>query len=96
MRSGMSLTAIKGATSYFQGFWVVFDCLREFQSRLMLDDVEDLINREVQGVKVMESWGSSPSSGERLPRELGSDVPLRASSSCQLECSQDHHVKWLL
>ena len=33
----------------------MFGYLREFQPGLMLDDVEDLIDREVQGVKVMES-----------------------------------------
>ena len=29
--------------------------LREFQPWLMLDDIEDLVSREVQGVKVVES-----------------------------------------
>jgi len=42
-------------TSCFQEVWVVIDCLREFQPGLMLDDVEDLIDREIRGVKVVES-----------------------------------------
>ena len=40
---------MKGTTSYFQEVWVVLDCLREFQLALMLDDVKDLVDREVQG-----------------------------------------------
>ena len=44
MRSGMSPTAMKGATSCFQEVWVMLGCLREFQLGLMLDDVKDLID----------------------------------------------------
>ena len=51
MRSGVSPIAVKGATSCFQEVWVVLGCLKEFQSGLMLDDVKDLINRHLQGVK---------------------------------------------
>jgi len=47
MHSGMSPTAMKGAIFGFQEVWVVLGCLREFQPRLMLDDVEDLVDQEV-------------------------------------------------
>jgi len=52
---GVSPTVVKGATSCFQGVWILSGYLGEFQLGLMLDDMEDLINQEVQGVKVMES-----------------------------------------
>ena len=54
MLHGVSLTAVKGATFCFKRVWVVSGCLREFQPRLVFDDVEDLVDREVQGVKVTE------------------------------------------
>ena len=47
-------TAMKGATSCFQRVWVVPGSFEELQPGLLLDDMEDLINREIQGVKVME------------------------------------------
>jgi len=64
LRCGVPLTAMKGATSYFQGAWVVSDCLREFQPRLMLDDMKDLIDRKAQGAEgdgifgLCHRWGS--------------------------------------
>jgi len=45
---------MKGATSCFKRVWVVSGCLREFQPGLILDVVEDLVDWEVRGVKVME------------------------------------------
>ena len=49
MQGGMSRTVVKGRISFFYGIWVVLGCLREFHLRLMLDDVKDLVNRQVQG-----------------------------------------------
>jgi len=53
MHGGVSPTVVKEITSCFQEVWVVLGCLREFQSQLMLDDVKNLVNRELQGVKAM-------------------------------------------
>jgi len=53
----------------------------------MLDDVEDLVDREVQGVKAVESSVFTVV-GERPPWELGPDAPLHASLSCWLEGSR--------
>jgi len=47
LHCGMPPTVEKGATSCFQGVWVVFVYLGEFQPRLMFDDVEDKIDLEV-------------------------------------------------
>ena len=74
MRSDVSPTAMKGATSCFQEVWVALGCLREFQAGLMLDDMEDLVDREVQGGEgggalgllrcrgsvLLGCWGSMP------------------------------------
>ena len=54
MLRGVSLIAMKGSASCFKGVWVMSGCLKEFQPGLMLNDVEDLVDREVQRVKVME------------------------------------------
>ena len=45
----MSPTAMK--RTVFQGICIMLDCLREYHPWLMLDDVKDLINRQLQGVK---------------------------------------------
>jgi len=58
--------------------------LREFQPGLILDVMEDLVDWEVRGVKVMEP-STFAVSGERPPGELGLGVPLRVSSSCWLK-----------
>jgi len=57
----------------------------------MPDDVEDLIDREVQGGEVSGVLGLHRHRGSIL---LG--VGLRASSSCWFEGSRDPHVKWRL
>ena len=54
MCSGVSSTVVKEATFCFQEVWVMLGCLREFESGLMLDDVEDLVDRVVSGVKTVE------------------------------------------
>jgi len=65
----VSPTAVKGAIFCFKGVWVMSGCLREFQSGLILEYVEDLVNQEVQRGKSDGSFGlrPSPSSGERSP-----------------------------
>ena len=55
MHGGVSPTAVKGTASYFQEVRVVLGCLRKFHSQLMLDDMKDLVNRELQGEKTKES-----------------------------------------
>jgi len=57
MHRGVSPTAMKEATSYFLGVWVISSCLREFQLELMLEDVENLIDREVQRSKGDGAFG---------------------------------------
>jgi len=56
MQGGVSPTTMKGTTSWFQGFCVMFGHFWKFHSRLMLDDMKDLINRQLQGG---EDWGSA-------------------------------------
>ena len=51
MLHGVSPITMKGAASCFKGVWVVSGYLTEFQPGLMLDDVEDLVDQEVQGVR---------------------------------------------
>ena len=54
MLHGVSPTAMKRAASCFKRVRVASGSLREFQPALMLDNMEDLVDWEVQGVKVME------------------------------------------
>ena len=58
----------------------------------MLDDMKDLIDQEVQGVKVKES-SFFAIIGKRPSWELGPNAPLYASLSYRFEGSRDHHVK---
>jgi len=83
MRGGTSPTTMKGTTFRFQGVWVVLGCLREFHSRLMLDDVKDMVNQKVHGGEgggvlglchcqknvLLGSWG--PMSPRALSRAVG-------------------------
>jgi len=55
MQGGLSPTIVKGTVFCFQGIWVVLDCLREFYPWLMFDDMKDLSNRQLQGVKAEAS-----------------------------------------
>jgi len=91
MLCGVSPTSMKRAASCFKRGRVAFGSLREFHSGLMLDNVEDLVDWEVQGVKVMEP-STFAVTGERAPWELGLGAPLRAFSSCRAEGSHGHHV----
>jgi len=51
MLGGMSSTAVKRTVPCFEGIRVMLGYLKEFHSWLMLDDVKDLVNWQLQGVK---------------------------------------------
>ena len=93
MRSGMSPTVVKGATSCFRGVCIAFGCLGEFHSGLMLDDVEDLIDQEVQGVKVMKSSVFVVVVEGASSLGLGARCLLARFLELSAEGSRDHHVK---
>ena len=96
MHSGVSLTAVKGVTSYFQEFLVMLGCLREFQAGLMLDEVEDLVEREVRGGEGGGVFGLRRCRGSVL---LGSWVPIPPCAlprAVGLKVLWGPHVKWSL
>ena len=62
-------------------------CHRKFHPRLILDDVKNLVNQELQGVKAKDS-PVFPVVRRASSSGVGPDVPLRASSSCRLEGSR--------
>ena len=51
MLSGVSPTTVKRTVSYFQENCVMLVYLRELYSWLMLDDVKNLVNDNLKGVK---------------------------------------------
>jgi len=68
-------TIMKGAVSCFKGDWVVPGCLREFQSRLMLNDVKNLVDRDIQGGECDGAFGLRCRWGSVLLGSLGSVPP---------------------
>jgi len=91
VQGGVSSTVVKRTVSYFEGICVVLGCLREFHSWLMLDDVKDLVNRQLQGVKD-EASSAFTVVGEEFSFKLERNVPF---TSYQLEGSPGAHAERL-
>ena len=92
MYSGVSPTVMKGATSCFQGVWVMSGFLVEFKPELILNDVEDLIDRKVQAGQGDGVFSFHYHQGSVLLGCWGL-MPPCASSSCRFEDSRARHVK---
>ena len=97
MFCGVSPAVMERVASCLKRVRVASDSLREFQPGLVLDDVEDLVNWEVQGVKVTELLafaviGKASSLGAKAR------CPLSVPSSCHVEGSHGHrtgHRLWI-
>jgi len=55
MQCGVFPTLIEGAIPYFQKICVILGWLGEFHLWLMLDNVKNLVNQQLQGVKIEAS-----------------------------------------
>ena len=81
MFRSVSPAVMERAASFFKRVRVACDSLREFQPGLVLGDMEDLVNWEAQGVKVMElsaftAVGGASSLGTKVQRPLARFLEL--------------------
>jgi len=89
MLRGVSPTAMKRAASYFKRVRVTSGSLRKFQPGLMLDNVEDMVDWEDQGVKVMELSAFAVFGGACFLRARA-QCPLTRFPSCHTKSSHGH------